>query len=88
MGLFGDLKDGTYITINTNFRSLYISFMSLFRCSTGENWNAIMHECIDQTGNIAIVYWLSFQFITYFIFMNVFVAVIYESFVSIQASED
>ena len=47
-----------------------------------------MHECYEGAGVIALVFWLSFQIITFFIFMNVFVAVIYDSFNSIQSSED
>lgn len=37
---------------------------------------------------IAIIYWVCFQLFTFFIFMNVFIAVIYENFNDIQASED
>ena len=37
---------------------------------------------------LAIIFWLSFQLFTFFIFMNVFIAVIYENFNDVQASED
>ena len=54
--------------------------MALSRASTGESWNDIMHACMDKEGPIAIIYWLMFQLIAFFIFMNVFIAVIGESF--------
>jgi len=47
LDLFGDLNDGEYINYNANFRSFYLAVMLLFRTSTGENWNGIMHDCIE-----------------------------------------
>ena len=91
MNLFGEIdetKGLEFIDANTNFRSFYISFMTLWRACTGESWNGIMHDCEAETGFIAYVYWLIFEIITFFIFMNVFIAVIYENFNDIQASED
>lgn len=60
MDLFGNLAYGDYITDNANFDSFYISFVTLFRASTGENWNGIMHDHYAQTGVIAVVYWIAF----------------------------
>ena len=88
MSIFGNVEDGEFINKNVNFRSFYIGIMTLARASTGESWNGIMHECYDQTGPEALIFWVVFQLITFFIFMNVFIAVIYDSFTSIQASED
>jgi hypothetical protein len=47
-----------------------------------------MHECVHAEGVMANIYWILFQLLTFFIFMNVFIAVIYENFNDIQASED
>lgn len=47
-----------------------------------------MHECYQEKGALAVFYWLTFQLLTFFIFMNVFIAVIYENFRDIQASDD
>lgn len=60
MDLFGDIGNSTYITSDANFRSFYITLMTLFRASTGENWNGIMHDTIDAAGVIAVFYWISF----------------------------
>jgi len=91
MNLFGEIdetklldEEGNptleFISVNTNFRSFYISFMTLWRACTGESWNGIMHDCESQAGFVAYAYWLVFEIITFFIFMNVFIAVIYENF--------
>ena len=59
--------------------------MVLARSATGESWNGIMHECFNEVGFVAIVFWISYMLVTFFMFMNIFIAVIYDSFFSIQA---
>ena len=44
MSLFGDQPDGDSYDENANFRTFYNSMLLLFRCSTGEAWNSVMHE--------------------------------------------
>ena len=82
MSLFGpiDYVPGGFINKNVNFRSFYDAMLTLWRAATGESWNGIMHECYDSQGFVAIVFWLMYQLMTFFIFMNVFIAVIGESF--------
>lgn len=46
MDLFGRIKDRDFITKHTNFRHFYDAIMTLFRASTGESWNGIMHDCM------------------------------------------
>ena len=82
MSLFGPIVyvPGGFINKNVNFRSFYDAMLTLWRAATGESWNGIMHECYDSQGFVAIVFWLMYQLMTFFIFMNVFIAVIGESF--------
>jgi hypothetical protein len=80
MSLFGAVEHGDFVDGNVNFESFYIAFMSLFRASTGESWNGIMHDCYYTYGLMAAIFWSCFQLISFFIFMNVFIAVIGESF--------
>lgn len=47
MDLFGSMYNSQYISDNANFRSFYITIVLLFRASTGENWNGVMHDCYD-----------------------------------------
>ena len=62
--------------------------MTLWRAATGESWNGMMHDCFDKEGPIAVIYWMLFQLAAFFIFMNVFIAVIGESFNDNQSTED
>jgi len=82
MSLFGPIVyvPGGFINKNVNFRSFYDAMLTLWRAATGESWNGIMHECYDSQGFVAIVFWLMYQLMTFFIFMNVFISVIGESF--------
>ena len=88
MSLFGKVPAGEFIGENVSFTSFYLAMMTLWRASTGESWNGIMHDCFDSQGLISVVFWLMFQLIAFFIFMNVFIAVIGESFNDNQATED
>lgn len=56
----------------------------LVRSSTGESWNNIMHDCVYETGPIAYAYWMTFQLMAFFIFLNVFIAVIYEEYTNVN----
>ena len=59
----------------------------LIRSSTGESWNNVMHDCVIEKGSIAYVYWMIFQLMAFFIFLNVFIAVIYEEFQNVNQVE-
>lgn len=88
MSLFGTVKGSEFINDDVNFRSFYIAMTTLGRASTGESWNGIMHDCQAELGIIAVIFWVVYQLMTFFIFMNVFIAVIGESFNDNQATED
>ncbi len=47
MNLFGDIEMGDHYYINSqaNFRTFYSAMITLFRASTGESWNGLMHDC-------------------------------------------
>lgn len=59
----------------------------LIRSSTGESWNIIMHDCAKEKGLIAYIYWMIFQYLAFFVFLNVFIAVIYEEFQNVNQVE-
>lgn len=88
MDLFGEVKHGDYINGDANFSTFYLAITTLFRCATGENWNGVMHDCYTAIGETAIIFWIAFQLITKYIFLNVFIAVIYENFNDVKASEN
>lgn len=88
MSLFGNVPGDEFMDDNVNFREFYIGFMTLVRAATGESWNGIMHDCFYGEGLIAVIFWTVFQLLAFFIFMNVFIAVIGESFDDNQQTED
>jgi hypothetical protein len=44
MSLFAPVKLQEELNEHTNFKTFYSSFLALFRSSTGENWNDVMHD--------------------------------------------
>eukprot|EP00899_Mesostigma_viride_P019380 jgi/Mesvir1/27443/Mv07229-RA.2 len=46
MNLFGQIKHGDYVTRHANFETFPNAMLLLFRMSTGENWNGVMHDCM------------------------------------------
>jgi hypothetical protein len=100
-----------------NFQSFEVALVTLFRCSTGEYWNELMHDLADRSpdafGNACVdepdydptycgfenanaetctplngcgrgawsyIYFMSFAIIVAFVFVNLFVTVILETF--------
>lgn len=88
MSMFGEIQFNEFINENCNFSSFYLTITTLWRACTGESWNGIMHETYEAVGIMSIIFWIVYQLFTFFIFMNVFIAVIYESFTDIRDSDD
>ncbi|XP_078326088.1 voltage-dependent calcium channel type A subunit alpha-1-like isoform X17 [Crassostrea virginica] len=98
MQVFGNIKLDSQTDINrhNNFRNFLYALMLLFRCATGENWQAIMIACLSGrpcdpesgldppktcgSSAIAYVYFVSFMFFSSFLMLNLFVAVIMDNF--------
>jgi len=96
MSLFGELPRGEFINKHANFETFYNSMITLFRASTGESWNGLMHDCSgygcsgNDCGNptIAVLFWVSFSVIGSFVLLNIFIAVILENFTDINQEKD
>ncbi|XP_064457887.1 voltage-dependent calcium channel type A subunit alpha-1-like isoform X3 [Ornithodoros turicata] len=98
MQVFGNIKlsSDTQISRHNNFRTFFQGLMLLFRCATGEAWQAIMMACVKDRpcdplskkdkdkescgSNIAYAYFVSFIFFCSFLMLNLFVAVIMDNF--------
>jgi len=48
ISLFGKVIRGDFLTENANFESFPIAMLTVFRMSTGETWNGLMHDCLKQ----------------------------------------
>jgi hypothetical protein len=44
MNLFSGIKEGDLLTADAHFNTFGVAFMTLFRASTGESFNGIMHD--------------------------------------------
>ena len=54
MNQFGGIVEGEFLTEKDNFQNVGTAMIYLFRCSTGEDWNKVMHELSkanDGSGN-------------------------------------
>merc|ERR1719428_2418380 len=94
MALFGDIDyDSPKLSyMNVNFYSFYVAMVLLFRMSTGESWNGVMHDCFSGApclpgregpcGNtgFAVFFYVSFMLVGSFVFLTLFIAVIIENF--------
>jgi len=85
MSFFGHLpfNQGPYQLYNehANFRYFHTGFFTLFRMSTGESWNGIMHDCMVEIPAAWIFYVTYMVFGSYLMF-NLVIAILLEEFSS------
>ena len=99
MSFFGDMETGPgqggefeqypYKLYNehANFTNFYRSFLLLFRASTGESWNGIMHDCMVHSYTGAWIYWLAYMVIVAYLLFNLLIAIVLEEF-SVRARQE
>jgi voltage-dependent calcium channel N type alpha-1B len=95
MQVFGNIKldSSTAINRQNNFQNFPQALILLFRCSTGEGWQEVMLSCLPGVecekpsetnescgSNIAYAYFIIFIFLSTFLMLNLFVAVIMDNF--------
>jgi hypothetical protein len=51
INLFSGVMEQEYVDDKNNFKSIGNAIIFLFRCSTGEDWNKIMHELTLSSAN-------------------------------------
>jgi hypothetical protein len=85
------------ITSFRNLNTFNSAFLVLFQCMTGDDWSSIMADamqneesgtCTQAAGDcgstVAVPYFISFQVLSSFIFLNLVVAVIIENFATLH----
>ncbi|KAI8644851.1 Ion transport protein-domain-containing protein [Parasitella parasitica] len=88
---FSSTRYGPYGNEHANFRSLFNTILTLFRITTGENWDFLMHdftvrppECVgnDDCGfpTYAILLFISFYVVCTYIFVNLFTVIVIDNF--------
>mmetsp|Transcript_45960 Transcript_45960/g.53019 ORF Transcript_45960/g.53019 Transcript_45960/m.53019 type:complete len:566 (+) Transcript_45960:1-1698(+) len=88
--LFYNIKSGEIVDNYTSFENFGKSLVTLFRVSTGEDWNVIMYDCIkpkscrteeDCSAPLsAPLFFLSFIIICSFVMLNLFILVILQEY--------
>ena len=102
--LFGTVKYGEVLNRHANFQTSFNAMLLLFRITTGEDWNKVMHDCMlvkpycTENANFwesdcgfpaaARIYFMSFYLIVTFVFLNLFIAVIIENFSLFYSSDE
>jgi len=107
MNLFAGVRYGFATTgnldENANFDSFSIALITLFRCSTGENYNGLMHDLMVQPPYCLVsgvvgdtcgepisspIYWVIFFALTDFLMIKLLVAIVLDAFLVNQEAED
>eukprot|EP00127_Corallochytrium_limacisporum_P003849 Clim_evm63s153 gene=Clim_evmTU63s153 len=100
---FGSTKFGLDLNRQANFEAGPITLLTLYRILSGEDWNSVMrdtflhgNECTDNgptdtdCGNqtLALIFFISYYLIMTYVFLNMFVAVVIESFSHFLSIDD
>ena len=72
---------------HANFRYFHIGFFMLFRMTTGESWNGIMHDCMQQSGGMSSFFFVGFMIVATSLLTNLVIAILLEEFSSKVAAE-
>ncbi|CDW88937.1 cation channel family protein [Stylonychia lemnae] len=81
----GNSIDGEY----KNFKNFGLAMLTLFRISTGEDWNNVMYDTMnpkncafktDCVSSFAPIYFISFVLICSYVMLNLFVLIILQQF--------
>ncbi|KAJ9445646.1 hypothetical protein DIPPA_53542, partial [Diplonema papillatum] len=92
MFLFGKVKEGEYLAGHATFHDFVSALLLLLRTSTGEAWPGLMHDCavespfcsniIDDCGDpvAAYAYFVTFVVIETYVILNLFIAILLDSF--------
>jgi len=72
---------------HANFRYFHIGFFMLFRMTTGESWNGIMHDCMQQSGGMSSFFFVGFMIIATSLLLNLVIAILLDEFSSKVAAE-
>ncbi|GBG24665.1 Voltage-dependent L-type calcium channel subunit alpha-1S [Hondaea fermentalgiana] len=77
MNLFANIKHGDLLNSDANFNGFFVSVSTLFRVSTGESFNGIMHDCMieepycsEDAGNCGYPIFAPIYFCSFFVFSS------------------
>lgn len=77
--LFAEVQTGTVVNEYVNFSRFHHAMIVLFMISTGEDWHSLMFDCTAANPVAAYLFFSTFNIMTTFIMLNLFVMVILQS---------
>lgn len=80
MQIFGGKFDFEEGKPRANFDSFFAAFLSVFQVMTVENWHVVMYNGIRAVGPAASIYFVSWVFLGNFVLLNLFLAILLDSF--------
>lgn len=80
MQLFGGKFDFEEGTPRGNFDQFHSAFVTVFQLLTLENWQLVLFSGIRSFGGWSVIYFLSWIFIGNFVLLNLFLAILLDSF--------
>jgi len=73
---------------HAHFNRFHIGFFTLFRMSTGESWNGIMHDSMENVSPYAWVYYFTYMIVGSNLLFQLIVAVVLEQFSAATDEEE
>lgn len=86
--LFGHLTPARELTGRANFKDFGDGLYLAYRMSTGENWDTVMHDVMNQTSGWASIYFIIFTLMVTFLMANLFVAIVLDNFSFVTSIEE
>ncbi len=65
---------------DSSFQNFGVTFIELFRYSTGEDWHVGMYKFSENKPILGKIYFISYIFFSFFIMINMFVLIVIEQF--------
>uniref|UniRef100_A0A7S3D7M4 Uncharacterized protein n=2 Tax=Palpitomonas bilix TaxID=652834 RepID=A0A7S3D7M4_9EUKA len=102
VNFFWNVKHGDMVTDYANFQTFGVAMLTLFRMTTGEDWNGIMHDCMRGQcrviepknpegcghGALGVTFFVIFNVLGNFILLNLFIAVIMDNFAEARKNDE
>lgn len=96
--LFGKITNGEVINDYINFKNFFAAIVTLFTCSTQDNWSQIMNDCsnvcINQDlekncgSSWAKIYFYSFMFLVGHVLLNMIILILMQAFEEFYLNPD
>ena len=63
----------TYINSDANFCTFPTALLTMFRASTGEEWNGLMHDLLNQDTEVVSIPWAALPFFISYVLISTFI---------------